>query len=130
MSAREQQRERQAAEPKRRGRPSKPGRRGNLTIRIRDTVRGKLKAAAARHQRSLSEEAEARIEGSFVLERDPIWRLGEMQKLSGEAAALAARLRAATPHGGGYYLRELTQFAELLAQLTAEIAGPATGGGK
>jgi hypothetical protein len=39
--------------------------RGNLTIRVRDEVRRGLEASAAESGRSLSEEAEHRLEASF-----------------------------------------------------------------
>lgn len=50
------------------GRPSKPAgerKRNNLTLRIRDKLRSDLARSADHHQRSLSEEAEARLEHSF-----------------------------------------------------------------
>ena len=54
---------------KKRGRPPKPEaerRRNNLTIRIRDELRRSLEEVAALSRRSLSEEAEARLERSMA----------------------------------------------------------------
>jgi hypothetical protein len=51
-----------------RGRPPKPPaarKRNNLTIRVRDRLKADLEAQAADNQRSLSEEAENRLERSF-----------------------------------------------------------------
>lgn len=51
-----------------RGRPKVPDevrKRNNVTIRLRDQVKADLEAAAAKNQRSLSEEIEARMERSF-----------------------------------------------------------------
>jgi hypothetical protein len=51
-----------------RGRPPKPPaarKRNNLTIRVRDKLKADLEANAAGNQRSLSEEAEFRLERSF-----------------------------------------------------------------
>lgn len=53
------------SDTKRRGRPPKPAaekRRATLTLRIRDELRQSLENEAAKNQRSLSEEAEARLE--------------------------------------------------------------------
>lgn len=51
------------------GRPPKPPgerKRRNLTIRLRDKLRSDLESRARLNQRSLSEEAEARLERSFA----------------------------------------------------------------
>jgi hypothetical protein len=59
-----------SAQPKRgRGRPLKPAaarKRNNLTIRVRDALKANLESRAQENQRSLSEEAEFRLEGSFA----------------------------------------------------------------
>lgn len=56
------------ARKKPRGRPPKAAadrKRNNLTLRIRDAMRRQLQREAEKNRRSLSEEAEARIERSF-----------------------------------------------------------------
>jgi hypothetical protein len=56
-------------EPKRRGPKPKPPsevRRNNFTFRIRDEMRGKLIAASEKSGRPMSEEAERRIEMTFL----------------------------------------------------------------
>ena len=62
-----------AADAKRgRGRPPKPAesrKRNNVTLRVRDETKALLERDAAQHQRSLSEEIEARIEQGFTLEK-------------------------------------------------------------
>jgi hypothetical protein len=54
-------------QPKRKGRPPKPGdrTRGGLTVRLRDDVRDKLEEAVTYSGRSLSEEIEFRLETSL-----------------------------------------------------------------
>lgn len=52
------------------GRPRKPNserKRNNLTIRIRDALRDDLETSATANQRSMSEEAEARLERSVQI---------------------------------------------------------------
>lgn len=61
-----------------RGRPIKPaveGERTALSLRVSSTIKSKLEAAAAEAGRSLSQEAESRLESSF--ERD--WLLKRLQ---------------------------------------------------
>jgi TraY domain len=65
-------------EKQRRGRPVKPaveGERTPLSLRVSSTVKGLLEAAAQEAGRSLSQEAELRLESSF--ERD--WLLKRLQ---------------------------------------------------
>jgi hypothetical protein len=65
-------------EKQRRGRPVKPateGERTPLSLRVSSTVKGMLEAAAQEAGRSLSQEAELRLESSF--ERD--WLLKRLQ---------------------------------------------------
>ncbi len=54
-------------EPKRRGRPPKPGgpKREHLTFRLRGDLKTNLAAAAANEARSISEEVEYRLYRSF-----------------------------------------------------------------
>lgn len=59
------------AKKKGRGRPPKPAqqrKRNNVTIRMRDALKSSIEHAASAHQRSLSEEIEARLERSLAEE--------------------------------------------------------------
>lgn len=65
----------------RRGRPLKAEadkKRHNQTVRIRGATRDKLTAAAAKNERSISEEIESRVDVSFQLEKE----FGEASLLS------------------------------------------------
>jgi hypothetical protein len=48
--------------------PARPGERVTLTIRVSPDIKGKLEAEANKAARSLSQEAERRIENSFNAE--------------------------------------------------------------
>lgn len=68
-----------AATKRKRGRPRKPDgekRRNNVTIRMRDDVKRRMEEGAYSEGRSLSEEVEARIEGSLSREDDLVERFG------------------------------------------------------
>lgn len=78
---------------KKRGRPAKPvaeRRRNNLTIRMRDVLRKGLSKSAVNNQRSLSEEAETRLEQSFL--KDPtVAALKEISKIQHDHGVLLGR---------------------------------------
>lgn len=86
---------------RRRGRPPKPAverKRANITLRVRDHLRERLAEQAAAHQRSISEEAEARLERSF--DRQDLLVESLTMAFGGNAAALLLLLgRAASDTG-------------------------------
>lgn len=74
-------------EKRRRGRPVKSaveGERTAMSLRVSSTIKGKLEAAAREAGRSLSAEAEARLETSFerdwLLQRLQAWLRKEVRK--------------------------------------------------
>lgn len=88
-----------------RGRPPKAEgerKRNNLTMRLRDETKNKLQGAAAANTRSLSEEAEARLDRSFEWEE----AFGNARKILANAhQAVAANLRAQMKREGWTQVR-------------------------
>jgi hypothetical protein len=68
--------------------PAAERKRNNMTFRVRDSLRAELQASADKHQRSVSEEIEYRLEHSFQAERI----LGGLQEF-GRKAERAARIQ-------------------------------------
>lgn len=129
-----------APKPKR-GRPPKPVlRRAGLSLRVRDEVRDALHAAAASNQRSVSQEAEFRIEASFRDQRmvEQVLEFTYGTKIAGLLLVLARALHETaragtrqgpadwidTPHGHDQLTRAATGVLEALRP-AGEIELPA-----
>jgi hypothetical protein len=100
-----------AKEAKRsRGRPPKPSearKRNVLTIRVRDRLKADLEAAAAENQRSLSEEAEFRLEWALRTDKllSQALEIAYGRELAGLVRAMARPMKEAGTMAGVHAVR-------------------------